>query len=55
VSDIVIPVVETTTIENVRTAIEMAHDYKDITVIVGEPDRPLPLDSMKRRIHRRRW
>jgi DNA transposition AAA+ family ATPase len=35
VGDIAIPVVETTTIENVRTTIEMAHDYKDIAVIVG--------------------
>jgi DNA transposition AAA+ family ATPase len=35
VSDIAIPIVETTTIENVRTTLEMAHDYKDIAVIVG--------------------
>jgi DNA transposition AAA+ family ATPase len=36
VSNIVIPVVETATIENMRTAVEMAHDYKDIAVAVGE-------------------
>jgi DNA transposition AAA+ family ATPase len=34
--DVVIPVVETTTVENVRRAVEMAHDYKDITVITGD-------------------
>ena len=36
VSNITIPIAETTTIENIRVAVEMAHDYRDITVIVGE-------------------
>jgi DNA transposition AAA+ family ATPase len=36
VSDVVIPVVETTTVENIRRAVEMAHDYKDIAVITGD-------------------
>jgi DNA transposition AAA+ family ATPase len=36
VSDVAIPIAETTTIENIYTAVEMAHDYRDIAVIVGE-------------------
>jgi DNA transposition AAA+ family ATPase len=32
---IAIPIVETTTIDNIRTAVEMAYDYRDIAVIVG--------------------
>jgi DNA transposition AAA+ family ATPase len=36
VSDITIPVAMTTTIENIQTAVEMAHDYRDIAVILGE-------------------
>lgn len=36
VSDVVIPIVETTTVENIRRAVEMAHDYKDIAVITGD-------------------
>jgi DNA transposition AAA+ family ATPase len=31
-----VPVVQTITIENVCQAVEMAHDYKDIAVIIGE-------------------
>lgn len=34
--DVAIPIAETSTIENIRMAIEMAHDYRDIAVIVGE-------------------
>jgi DNA transposition AAA+ family ATPase len=36
ISKVSIPIVETTTIENIRQAVEMAHDYKDITVITGD-------------------
>jgi DNA transposition AAA+ family ATPase len=32
---IAIPIVETTTIDNIRTAVEMAYDYRDIAVVVG--------------------
>jgi DNA transposition AAA+ family ATPase len=35
-SNFTIPIVNTTTIENGRQAIEMAHDFKDIAVIAGE-------------------
>jgi DNA transposition AAA+ family ATPase len=36
IDDVAIPIVETTTIENIRRAVEIAHDYKDIAVIVGD-------------------
>jgi DNA transposition AAA+ family ATPase len=36
VYDVTIPIAETTTVENVRTTVEMAHDYRDIAVIVGD-------------------
>jgi DNA transposition AAA+ family ATPase len=35
-ADFAIPIVNTTTIENGRQAIEMAHDFRDIAVIAGE-------------------
>jgi DNA transposition AAA+ family ATPase len=36
VSDINVPIADTTTLDNIKMAVEMAHDYRDITVIVGE-------------------
>jgi DNA transposition AAA+ family ATPase len=35
-ADVVIPIVETTTVENISRAVEMAHICKDIAVITGD-------------------
>jgi DNA transposition AAA+ family ATPase len=35
-AEVVIPIVETTTVENVSRAVEMAHICKDITVVTGD-------------------